>query len=524
MPKVQTYGPAYGRATFLSHLCLMGLKSFLAKPIAKAIINKRDREQENAWRCQEDWRKKLFQGAKDTKFGQAHDFAGIRDQQSLIERVPLRDYEALRPWFDKLVEGESDVLWPGRPDYFCKTSGTTSGAKFIPLTTASLPFHISAARDALLHYVRETGKSGFFDHKMIFLQGSPELEQVHGIPTGRLSGIVYHHVPKVLMRNRMPSYETNCIDDWEQKVDKIVEETAREPMSLISGIPPWVVMYFERLLEVTGKSTVAEVFPHFKLFVHGGVNYQPYKQRIESLIGFPIDTIETYPASEGFIAYQDRLHEEGMRLNINAGMYFEFIPVDEFHSENPSRLSLAEVETGVNYALVLHTNAGLWGYLIGDTIRFSSIKPYRIKVTGRIKHYISAFGEHVIGEEVEKAMKGACEKHGAEVLEFSVAPKVDTDNELPYHEWLVEFAVEPKDVQAFTQSLDEGMQAANPYYKDLIEGRVLQPLKLVNLPEGSFRRYMESIGKLGGQNKVPRLTNDRHLADALLSLVEMNKH
>jgi hypothetical protein len=503
----------------------MGLKSFFIKPIAKWIVSRRKAEQINAIALQEMWAKKIARQAANTAFGKDHDFASVNSIADLQARVPIKDYEGLRDYIDRVVVGESDVIWPGRPNYFCKTSGTTSGAKFIPLSKESLPYHISAARDALMHYVAETGKAEFFDHKMIFLQGSPVLDDVKGVPTGRLSGIVYHHVPQWLMRNRMPSYHTNCIEDWEQKVDKIVEETAKEPMSLISGIPPWVVMYFERLIAHTGKKNVAEIFPKFKLFVHGGVNYQPYKQRIENLIGFPIDTIETYPASEGFIAYQDSLKEEGLRLNVNAGMVFEFIPAGEVFDERPTRLSLAEVETDSNYALAMHTNAGLWGYLIGDTVRFTSLNPYRIKVTGRIKHYISAFGEHVIGEEVEKAMHSAIEQVPAEVLEFSVCPQVnDPGASLPYHEWLVEFSAPPADMQAFATAADKALQKANPYYKDLIEGKVLQPLKLRALPEGSFRSYMESIGKLGGQNKVPRLTNDRHLADALLALVDRREH
>lgn len=483
------------------------------------IVRKRQSEQRDAIKWQQYWLKKLTEKAQDTQFGRDHDFKGIHSHKDLVERVPINDYEGLRSYIDRVVAGERDILWPGKPSYLCKTSGTTSGAKYIPLTKESLPYHITAARDSLLHYVSESGNADFFDHKMIFLQGSPVMEAVNNLPVGRLSGIVYHHVPKVLMRNRMPSYQTNIIEDWEEKVGRIAEETLGEDMSLISGIPPWVVMYFERLLEISGKSSIKEVFPKFELFVHGGVNYSPYKQRIESLIGFEIPTIETYPASEGFIAYQDSQQHEGLRLNVNAGMYFEFIPTSEIHKENPTRLSLGEVERDVNYALVLHTNAGLWGYLIGDTIKFTDLEFCRIKVTGRIKHYISAFGEHVIGEEVEKAMMEACKETGAEVLEFSLAPQVNPPEGLPFHEWLVEFSRPPADEEQFADLIDKGMQAANPYYKDLIEGAVLKPIVLTILPKGAFRDYMESIGKLGGQNKVPRLTNDRKLADSILALV-----
>jgi hypothetical protein len=275
-------------------------------------------------------------------------------------------------------------------------------------------------------------------------------------------------------------------------------------------------MYFERIVERTGKK-VGEVFPNFNLFVYGGVNYEPYRKKFEELIGRRVDSIELYPASEGFIAYQDT-DEVGMLLTLNAGIFYEFIPADEFFDEHPTRLSIGEVKLGVNYVIILNTNAGLWGYNIGDTVEFISIKPHRILVTGRIKHFISAFGEHVIGKEVERAMEAATNKFKASVTEFTVAPKVDVENELPYHEWFVEFEESPKDIEAFTKEIDENLQQQNSYYFDLIVGKVLQPLKITKIEKGGFRAYMKSQGKLGGQNKIPRLSNDRKIADALLDL------
>ncbi len=495
----------------------MSIKSsasiWLGKRVRRTLLN----ENEHAQELQQTVLKKLLFEANNTAFGNDHQFKNISNHTEWTNAVPVRDYEELVPYIERAKAGELSVLWPGMPKYFCKTSGTTSGTKYIPLTQVSLPNHIGSARNALLNYIGETGKSNFVDGKMIFLQGSPELDRLDsGIPYGRLSGIVANHVPAYLQKNRMPSYATNCIEDWETKINRIVEETSKQDMRLISGIPSWVQMYFELLLEKTGKRTVKEIFPNFELFVFGGVNFAPYKSRFAELIGEEIPTIELYPASEGFLAYQDSQTAEGLRLNINSGIYFEFIKTDEYFSENPKRYALHEVELGVNYALILSNDAGLWGYSIGDTVKFVSLKPYRILVTGRIKHFTSAFGEHVIGEEVDRAMTQALSKLNLSVKEFHVAPQVQPSEGLPYHEWIVEFKGEVPDLNALQELLDNKMQDQNVYYKDLIVGSVLQKLKITSVKNGAFNAYMKSQGKLGGQNKIPRLANDRKLADALL--------
>ena len=495
----------------------MGWKAKVARWAADIIVPRIYRDHQNAISVQDRILKQLISKATPTLFGREHDFNGIKSYKDFRIAVPLRDYEGIRHYIEMIASGKEDVIWPGRPLYFCKSSGTTSGVKYIPLTKTSIRSQINAARNSLLMYVHETGISDFFDLKMIFLQGSPVLDKHGVIPSGRLSGIVYHHVPAYLTQNRMPTYPTNCIDDWEDKVDAIAKETAKEKMSLISGIPPWVVMYFERLIELTGRKHIQDIFPDFSLFVYGGVNYEPYRTKIESLIGRKIASIETYPASEGFIAYQDSQQEKGLLLNINGGIFYEFIRPEDMTSGPSKRISLADVEIGVNYALILNTDAGLWAYNIGDTVRFVSLAPYRIVVTGRISHYISAFGEHVIGEEVEYALMKAASEIGASVSEFTVAPQVDTaSGELPYHEWFVEFAQTPADIAALEAKVDLYMQQKNVYYKDLRAGNILQQLKIRSLPQGAFVTYMKSLGKLGGQNKVPRLSNDRKVADALL--------
>lgn len=497
----------------------MNIKSILAKPFAKRVATRFYKYSNKGVKIQQKVFKKLISQAKNTAFGKDHNFKNIKSYNDFKKQVPIRDYEALKPYVEKVVEGKEDILWKGKPLYFAKTSGTTSGAKYIPLTKESMPTHIKAARNSLLMYIAETNNADFVNGKMIFLQGSPELGEKNGIKTGRLSGISAHYVPQYLTKNRLPSWETNCIEDWETKVDSIVDETIHEDMTLISGIPSWVQMYFEKLVEKTGKK-VGEIFPNFNLFVFGGVNYEPYRNKFEDLIGRKVDTIELYPASEGFIAFQDSQSEKGMMLLVNNGMFYEFIPADEFYNENPTRISLAEVKKGVNYVVILNTNAGLWGYNIGDTVEFVSVKPPRIIVTGRIKHFISAFGEHVIGKEVEQSINSHTKDTNIRVNEFTVAPQITPKTGLPYHEWFIEFENKPENLTDFAEKIDTSLQQQNSYYLDLIEGKILQPLKITVIKKGGFNNYMKSVGKLGGQNKVPRLANDRKIADELSKFKE----
>lgn len=489
-------------------------KSILAKPFAKRIYKKVQKWANNPIETQEKVFKNLISEATETAFGKDHDFISINTYEDFVKRVPIRDYEDLKPYVDRVVDGEENVLWKGKPLYFAKTSGTTSGAKYIPLTKDSMPTHVNAARNAILMYIHETGNADFVNGKMIFLQGSPVLQEKNGVQLGRLSGIVAHYVPKYLQKNRMPSWETNCIEDWETKVDAIVEETLPENMTVISGIPSWVQMYFEKLQQKTGKK-VGDIFKNFNLFIFGGVNYEPYRAKFENLIGRKVDSIELYPASEGFFAFQDKQDEKGMLLQLDSGMFYEFVKAEDFFNENPKRITLKDVEVGVNYVMIISTTAGLWAYNIGDTIQFTNTKPYRVIVSGRIKHFISAFGEHVIGKEVEQAMKEATTNTSIRINEFTVAPQINPDSGLPYHEWFIEFENEPDNLSALAQKLDASLQKQNSYYFDLIEGKVLQPLKITKIEKNGFQNYMKSIGKLGGQNKMPRLSNDRKIAEAL---------
>jgi len=493
----------------------MSLKSLIVKPFAQQISRKVIKMADNAIADQNRILKELLEQASDTTFGQDHNFDTIKNYEDYTKAVPVRDYEDMRSYIDMILQGNKNVLWPGTPKYLAKTSGTTSGVKYIPLTQESIKAQINTSRSALLHYTA-TQNANLFDGKMIFISGSPELSHSHAIPTGRLSGIVNHEIPSWVKGNQLPSYKTNCIEDWEEKLDQIVEETMDQNMTLISGIPPWVQMYYERLLSITGKTTIKEIFPKLKLFVHGGVNYEPYKNVMDKMMGAGVDTLETYPASEGFIAFQNAVGDNSMLLNTNAGLFFEFVDVDKIHESSPSRLTLSEVKLDKDYAILISSNAGLWSYNIGDVIRFTSLDPFKIRVSGRIKHFISAFGEHVISKEVEEAISIISQELNLKIIDFTVAPQVTTEeSKLPYHEWFIEFDNTPEQIGIIELKLDDEISRQNIYYRDLIEGRVLQTLVIRPVRKNGFRDYMKSIGKLGGQNKIPRLTNDRNLADAL---------
>ena len=498
---------------------MFNFKSLLAKPFAKMVYNKLQKEAKKAVVDQQNILNQLVKTGKSTIFGKDHGFNSISDYESFKKAVPIRDYEGLKSYIEQVKKGTPNVLWKGHPLYFAKTSGTTSGVKYIPITKDSISNHINGARNAILTYMATTGNTSFADGRMIFLSGSPILERVGGIATGRLSGIVNHHIPSYLRKNQLPSFETNCIEEWEEKLEKVVEETLGKDMSLIGGIPPWMQMYFDSLVAKTGKP-VKDIFPNLQVLVQGGVNFEPYKTKLFETIGKEVDTIELFPASEGFFAFQDRRNEPGLLLNTNSGIFYEFIPLAEVHNENPTRLSLGEVKLGEQYALIINSNAGLWGYSIGDTVKFVSVDPYRIIVSGRVKHFISAFGEHVIGEEVEQALLKAAHELNVSVVEFTVAPYIQQGDGKSYHEWFIEFEKAPADMALFSQKLNEYMCEKNVYYQDLIVGNILEPLHITSLEKNAFIDYMRAQGKLGGQNKVPRLSNDRNIANELTSFIK----
>ena len=494
-------------------------KRFLAKIFAFFIVNKIKSSYHKASELQNKTLEDLIKKGKKTSFGIEHNFDEIKHHEDFIKRVPVRDYEQIKKYIDRIKNGELDVLWPGKPKYFAKTSGTTSGVKQIPITNESMPHHILSARNALLFYIYETQKTKFLNGKTIFIQGSPVLKNINGILEGRLSGIVAHHVPNYLRKNNLPTFKTNSIEDWELKVDKICDETINENMTAIGGIPSWVQMYFEKIIKKAKKKNLIEIFHDLNLFIYGGVNFLPYKNIFKNLIGKEIDTIEYYPASEGFFAYQNSQSDKSLLLQYNSGIFYEFIKTDDFENKDAKRYNLSNVKIDTNYVLVVSNNAGLWGYNTGDTVKFTSLNPPKILVTGRYKHFISAFGEHVISEEVEKSISELCEIKEINIREFTVAPMINPKKGLPYHEWWIEFENENIDIGFAEKVLDKSMQQKNIYYKDLVGGGVLKSLKIIVVKKGGFNKYMKSIGKLGGQNKVPKLSNNRHFVSGLKSYV-----
>lgn len=490
------------------------LKKSIVKIWAKKHVQKSRNFKNNAEKNQEALLLSLVKTAEKTLFGRERNFENIKSIKDYQNKVAITDYEGLKPYIEKVKRGQRNILWTDTPEYFAKTSGTTSGSKYIPISKEGITYQIKGAQSALFHYINKKNNADFVAGKMIFLQGSPELEEYFGINTGRLSGIVAHHIPAYLKKNRLPSLETNLIEDWETKVNEIIKETEHENMTLISGIPPWIIMYFEKLIERNGKK-ITELFPNLQLIVTGGVNYEPYREKMIELLGKPVDIIQTFPASEGFFAFQDDYQNEGLLLLTNHGIFYEFIPLEEYEKPNAKRLTLKDIELNKDYAMILTTNSGLWAYSIGDVVRFISKEPHRILVSGRTKHFTSAFGEHVIAFEVEEAMKSTIERVSCKVNEFHLAPQVNPIEGLPYHEWYIEFHKEPENLDLFRNTLDEELKKRNTYYNDLILGNVLQTLKIQKLKKNAFFEFAKKEGKLGGQNKIPRLANDRKIADIL---------
>lgn len=463
---------------------------------------------------------RLLEKGRRTAFGRDHRLPEVRSYEEFRQAVPVYSYEELWDrYLSRAWEGETSVLWPGRPVYFAKTSGTTAGAKFLPLTRDSVPMHIRAARDMLLLYVARKGNADFVWGRWLFLSGSPALEKNPAdILYGRLSGIVHHWVPAYLTRNRLPSWEVNSMEDWPRKVDAILDEARELDLRLLSGIPPWVEGLLERL-EDRWHQKATRMWPHLQLYVHGGVDFRLYEDRLRAFLP-GVDFIETFPASEGFFAFQDTDDPQvGLRLIVDGGIFYEFVPLERADDPSPPRLPLWEVEAGRPYALLLTTNAGLWGYAIGDVVTFTSLRPYRLRVSGRVKNHLSAFGEHVIEAEVETALQAALRATGARVREYTVGPYLGPEK--PRHEWLLEVETEPTSWQAFLEVLDQTLRQLNPYYDDLRRGAILEAPRLYRLPVGAGYAYLARIGKLGGQHKFPHLRSDRWLLEALLPEAEL---
>lgn len=485
---------------------------------AKSQYKKMMRWVNNPHKTQNRIFKKLMLTLSKTEFGKEKGIFSKISYKEFCEKISIQDYESLRPYIEKIKEGKKNILWKGLPKYFAKTSGTTSGMKYIPISKESMPTHVGTAKLATLVYIYRYKKPELLWGKILFLQGSPILEETGGIPSGRLSGIVAHYVPKLLQLNKVPTKKTNSISNWENKTQKIAKEIYEKDLRIIGGIPPWIIGFFEKLQEIEGsKKNICDIFPNLGLYIYGGLNYKPYEQRILNLIGKKIDTLELFPASEGFYAFQDIQGDGSMLLQLNSGIFYEFIELKLFNTEKQKRLTIAQVKKDVDYVLIISTNAGLWAYNTGDVVRFKSLKPYKLIVSGRVKHYISAFGEHVIAEEIDNSIIHISEKYKIEISEFTVGPKISSEKNGCYI-WAIQAEIEPAILEKVARDLDFKLSEQNQYYKDLLEGDIISPCKIILLKKGIFKKYLEKKGKYGGQNKVVRLSNDLKIIEEITKL------
>lgn len=470
--------------------------------------------------CQETLMRSFVETAKHTAFGKDHGFDEISTYEDFKERVPLRNYEQLLPYIERIKAGEKDILWKGRPVFLGKTSGTTSKTKFIPVTKDSLKNHIGGGQYAPLNYAYHNKKLAFLKGKSLFFSDGHFFEDINGIKAAPISTIGNSCVPWWYRWLRLPSDEINAIPDYKERIGAMIDLAESNDIRIIVAMPVWLLVFLRSLKEKTGKE-FNQLFPNFQLLILSGMDYEPFLPEIKKYINMPFDVFETYPSTEGLLAYQDVLNERGMQLILNNGIFFEFVPVNEVFNENPKRVSLKDVEPGVNYALVLNTNAGLWGYINGDTVRFKSVFPHRIEITGRIAQYISAFGEHVTVEETEKSIAETAAEFGVTIVEYTVAPNIKDDGNLPYHEWFIEFGKAPADLSAFSASLDKKICARNFSYKDVVTHKAIEPLKITLVPEGGFEKFLKVAGKTGLQQKVPHARNDYQFAGQLKSALSL---
>lgn len=474
---------------------------------------------------QEDVLRDLIEWGTDTEFGREHGFAEIKDVDDFKKGVPVRDYEGHKPYIDRLREGEQGILWPSKLRWFAKSSGTTGGrSKFIPVSREALEeCHYKGGKDLLALYYTMNPEAEVYTGKTLVMGGSSNIMPYSkDAYTGDLSAIIIQNLPFWVELKRTPTRDIALMDNWEEKIEAMARNTMNEDVRMITGVPSWTLVLLKRILEIKGVDDVRKVWPNLELFMHGGVSFKPYREQFNKIVkGKPLNFLETYNASEGFFGIQDRPDADDMLLMLDYGIFYEFMPLSELGKDFPKTLSLKEVEPGTNYALIISTNAGLWRYLVGDTIRFTSVDPFRIQVSGRTKHFINVFGEEVIVENAEEAVAKACEATGARVLEYTVGPVYMGDDARGRHEWLVEFEQEPASIEQFTECLDNALRSINSDYDAKRSYDLNLQLPLVRImPHACFYNWLKLKGKLGGQHKVPRLSNDRKLIEEVLSLIE----
>ncbi len=492
----------------------MFLPSFLLKILAKKNFKKCSLDSNFTLSNQQKVFKQIVLNGSRSSFAKDFGISKSMSYNKFINRVPLLSYEDFKKYINRISLGEKNILTSGTPSYFAITSGTTSGTKYIPLTKEMMNMQTRAIKELLLLYAYQKNYYNIVGAGMMFIQGSPSLRRFNNMPYGKLSGIAAHHVPFYLKKNRFPSMETNQITPWGEKIKLIAKETINKDMHIIGGIPPWVITYFKELLSLARCERVKDVFPNLQVYIHGGTSFESYKKNFFKLCG-SVDTLEVYPASEGFFAYQDVIEDKALKLLTNHGVFYEFVSLDDYNAGlEQNRVPVEGVDLNIDYVMIVTTIAGLWSYNTGDTVRFVSKNPYKILFSGRASQFCSTFGEHVIEKEVLSSLEEAVLCFGGVVVEFTVAPYISDSTSC--HQWFVEFSVTPNSISSFRKKLCETMRRQNPYYKDLVDSGVIKTLELKPVKSGGFAAYMKSIGKFGGQNKCPHLTNNRSIADFLI--------
>ena len=465
----------------------------------------------------------LVTHAQHTEIGRKYNFHETFNIRSFKKRVPIHEYDDLKPYIERLMKGEQNLLWDTPVYWFAKSSGTTSEkSKFIPVTEESLEdCHYQGAKDVLTLYYNWNPESDLLTGKGLVIGGSHQINAINEESHyGDLSAVLLQNTPFWSTWIRTPDLSIALMDEWESKIESLATSTIQENVTSISGVPTWTLVLMKRILEIADKTTIKEVWPNFELYIHGGVSFTPYKEQFKKLLGEKVNYLEMYNASEGFFAAQDSPHEEGMLLFLQHGIFYEFMPAEEYGAANPQTIGLRGVQIGKNYAPVISTNGGLWRYLLGDTIQFTSLKPFRIKVSGRLKHFINTFGEEVIVDNSDKAIATASKKTGAVVTDYTAAPVYFSDNSNGAHEWLIEFEKEPQNLQRFASELDAALKSINSDYEAKRHKNIALRMPIVHsLQKGIFAEWLKSKGKLGGQHKVPRLSNDRKYIDEILELI-----
>ena len=464
----------------------------------------------------------LITSAQYTEFGRKYNFEKLFSISEYKKNVPISEYDDIKQYILRMMNGEENILWNTPVTWFAKSSGTTSDkSKFIPVSDESLTdTHFKASKDVLTNYYNNFPESDLLTGKSLVVGGSHHLHQLNeDIHYGDLSAVLMQNTPFWGHWIRTPELSIALLDEWENKIEKLARQTINENVTSLAGVPTWTIVLIKRILEISGKQYLKDVWPNLELYIHGGVSFVPYREQLNRLIGKPINYLEIYNASEGFIAGQDKLNEEGMLLFTDHGIFYEFMPVDEYGKEEPQTFGLKDVVLYKNYALVISTNGGLWRYLIGDTIQFTSLLPYKIKVTGRLKHFINAFGEEIIVDNSDSAISIACEKTGGIVTDYTAAPIYFSDESNGAHEWIIEFDKEPNDLNTFTFELDNALKSINSDYEAKRHKNIaLRIPVIISVKKGTFNEWLRSKGKLGGQHKVPRLSNERTLVEEIKAL------